>query len=117
MTNPDVRTIVITIGGSFASSTSDNDGFEWFCEDYIYGTDEAARTLCISSYAIWPNITSTLADNISALYHQVHEQIGQRPKLVLVGKSMGGCKLHRAIEEHLHDDEITVDLFVGIDSV
>ena len=36
------------------------------------------------------------------------------PDLVLIGKSMGGCKLHKAAVR-LDEEDVDIDLFIGVD--
>lgn len=110
------RVLLVAAGGSGAS-TSD-DGIEWFCDDYFKGKHPGV--LCISA---WGNISThsrTLSNNIANLANAIKKKSGQRPKIILVGKSMGGCKLHHAATgaktaKSGKLKKMTVDLFVGID--
>ena len=111
------RVLLVMAGGSGAS-TSD-DGIEWFCEDNLRGS-RYRNILCISS---WGNISTrskTLSDNIAELADAIKKKSGRAPKIILVGKSMGACKLHHAAAGtktaktgKLKNRQI--DLFVGID--
>lgn len=112
------RVLVVSLGGSGASSS--DDGFEWFCEDFFAKDLAEPSVLCISS---WGNITTrseVLSNNTAAMAREMRRVSGVDPKIVLVGKSMGACKLHHAVagEKGASDaalQRMDIDLFVGID--
>lgn len=110
--SPQHKVVVISIGGSGASSS--DDGFEWFCEDYFSERNANPGVLCISSWASVTTRSSELANNIEHLVKSVERQSGSTPKLVLIGKSMGGCKLWRAHDDLLQKN-VDIDLFIGVD--
>lgn len=106
------RYIVVSVGGSGASSG--DDGIEWFCEDYLSGSNARPKIHCISSYALVTTASSTLASNISNLANDVYYKSGVKPKIIYVGKSMGGCKGHHAAD-NLQAYGWDIDMFIGVD--
>jgi hypothetical protein len=112
------RVLVVAVGGS--SGSIRDEGMEWFCEDFFGGAKRVPAVLCISSYAMPSTRSRQLADNIADLAQEIQRLNGAEPIIVLIGKSMGGCKLHHAAAGKkggkygdLKDKEI--DLFVGVD--
>ena len=108
------RTLVVTLGGFFSFKKSKHDGFEWFCEDYIKRTGYARRIKCISAYGMPTTSSNTLANNIKGMIHRIRSVSGRWPTVILVGKSMGGCKLSRALyEKSLR--HYNIHTFIGVD--
>ena len=114
---PHHRYLIVSIGGFYGRFG--DDGFEWFCEDYL--TEKVApKALCISAYAKPSNSSKKLADNILKLADKMKQVSGVPAKIFLVGKSLGGCKLHHAVSgEYLADrsefQKRNIELFVGVD--
>lgn len=106
------RYIVVSVGGSGASSS--DGGFEWFCEDYLSGSNARAKIHCISSYALVTTASATLAENISDLADDVYYLSGVVPKIIYVGKSMGACKGHHAMD-NLDGYGWDIEMFIGAD--
>lgn len=104
------ETIVITAGG--ASGIMAHDGFEWFCEDYLAGAKEKDKIFCSSNFGFMTDNSNIVARKIRNIYNQTIKKTGKTPKLILVGKSMGACKLHHATD-NLDRYGIDVDLFIG----
>lgn len=109
---PHHRTLVVALSGDSAG------GLEWFCEDNAHRLEESV--LCISSYGRAITRSKTLANNTSDLIDLMEQTSGRRPTVILIGKSMGGCKLHHAVtgtkgasDARLEDQAI--NLFVGVD--
>jgi hypothetical protein len=111
------RVLVVAAGGSGASSS--DDGIEWFCEDFL-PAKQYPNILCVSS---WGNISTNskkLSNNIYDLAKAIEKKSGKPPKIILIGKSMGACKLHHAATgaksgKHGKLKKRKIDLFVGVD--
>lgn len=112
---PTTRVLVVTLGGSGASKDSVEDGFEWFCEDYIFGTNLARRVKCISSYGSIVTNSEKLSENIINLIHTITVHTNRSPKVILVGKSMGGCKLQHALYKRILKN-YPINTFFGVDT-
>jgi len=109
------RTLIVSAGG-FASSSGD-DGLEWFCKDRFKG---APSVLCIGTWGQPGDNSETVSTKIVALADEMKRRSGVDPKIILIGKSMGGCKLHHAATgaEQASAGPLrarTVPLFIGID--
>ena len=103
-------TLIVTLGGFSAWRT--DDGIEWFCEEY-FPREKYPRVLCISSFAAPKTASRKLAENIKKTVAKIRKKSGKKPTVILVGKSIGGCKLHHAISDNLRN--LPVDLFIGVD--
>lgn len=111
------RVLVVAAGGSGASSS--DDGIEWFCEDFL-PAKQYPNILCVSS---WGNISTNskkLSNNIFDLARAIEKKSGKPPKIILIGKSMGACKLHHAAAGAKSGKRgklknRRIDLFVGVD--
>lgn len=121
---PNTTTLIVALGG-FASWRTD-DGIEWFCENY-FPQKEYPNILCISSFAAPKTVSRKLAENIKKTVEEIRKKSGKSPSVILVGKSIGGCKLHHAVagakktkkKSYKKRDKplknLPIDLFVGID--
>jgi hypothetical protein len=112
------HTVLVVAAGGSGASTSD-DGIEWFCEDFFKGS-KYSNVLCISSWGSITTRSKTLSNNIADLASAMKKKSGKDPKIILIGKSMGACKLHHAAagtksakKGKLRKRKI--DLFVGVD--
>lgn len=96
-----------------------HDGIEWFCEKYL--TPEIApEALCIGSYGRPRMATWLFSENIKNAIMLMTEVTGVKPKIIMVGKSMGACKLHHAVAGEKGGsrgglENISIDMFIGID--
>ena len=110
---PRQRALLVSLGGYYAYKK--RDGLEWFCEDQLSGRNAVPSLKCISSFGSLTTVSSKLADNILALANKMKRvNGGVFPKIILVGKSMGGCKLHHAVTKGALKS-IPIDLFIGVD--
>jgi hypothetical protein len=112
------RALVVAVGGT--SGSIRDEGMEWFCENYFKGQNKVPQVLCISSYARTATRSRTLSDNIADLANEIHRLSGVSPKITLIGKSMGGCKLHHAAAgvkggKYGALKDMEIDLFIGVD--
>lgn len=114
---PQHRYLVVANGGF--GGMFGHDGIEWFCEKYL--TPEIApQALCIGSYGRPRTATWLLAENIKNTVLLMEAVTGVKPKVILVGKSMGGCKLHHAIAGDKGGgrgglEKMEIPLFIGVD--
>ena len=74
----------------------------------------------MSGFAKISTRSHKLSDNIAELAKAMKKKSGVRPKIILIGKSMGACKLHHAVTgvkggKRGKLQDMTVDLFIGID--
>lgn len=106
--NKNYRAIIISLGGSSGSSTPDHiKSFSKRFKDGPYYTVKGTGKPITISREIFRNTVR--------VYKKIKEVSGiERPKVIMVGKSMGGCKLYRATKE-LDKRDIKVDLFIGVD--
>lgn len=109
------KALVVTLGGMGASKSSKDDGFEWFCEDYVHRTSLAKKVKCISSYGSVFTNSSTLSSNIESVISKIKSKTGRTPTVILVGKSMGGCKLQHAVYKRSLNNN-TIHTFIGVDT-
>ena len=99
--------ILISLGGA---SRSTPDGIMTFARD---NDDD-------SVYKVWGTghtytISREICKNIVEVYKKIKKVSKiKRPKVIMIGKSMGGCKLHKAANK-LYNKGINIDLFVGVD--
>ena len=112
------RVLVVSLDGHYGYKT--RGGFEWFCEDYFSGRNNNPKVACISSFAAISTRSHTLSDNIAELAREMKRKSGVQPKIILVGKSMGACKLQHAVTgvrggKRGKLQDMQVDLFVGVD--
>lgn len=111
------RYLVVANGGY--GGLFGHDGIEWFCEKYL--TPEIApQALCIGAYGRPRTATWILTENIKNTIMLMEKVTGVKPKLILVGKSMGGCKLHHAISGEKGGgrgglEKLEIPLFIGVD--
>ncbi len=102
------KALVISLGGAFGRYG--RDGIEWFPRDYL--SNYKKQILYVGSYgSIW-TVSQNLADNIKSLAGAIEKKSGKRPKVILIGKSMGGCKEHHATRKM---GNFPIDLFVSTD--
>jgi hypothetical protein len=120
-------TLVISLGGAstFGSGGDGESNFLWFCEDFFYvngnkNQPKYENVYCFSSYAGVHTNSGILSNRIAELAEEMEELSGKPTKIFLIGKSMGGCKLHHAVSgtDAAIDDDLQykdIDYFVGID--
>jgi len=114
---PEHRYLVVSVGGY--GGIFGHDGIEWFCDKHL--TPEVApEALCINSYGRPRTATWLLAENIKNTVLLMEQVTGVKPKVIMLGKSMGGCKLHHAIAEDKGGKvtglgALDVELFIGVD--
>jgi hypothetical protein len=102
------RALVVSLGGAFGRFG--RDGIEWFARDYL--SNYKKQILYVGSYgSIW-TVSQTLADNIKSLAKAIEKKSGKKPKVILIGKSMGGCKEHHATRKM---GDFPIDLFISVD--
>ena len=106
----ETTTLIVALGG-FSGWRTD-DGIEWFCDEYL-PRKKYPNVLCISSFAAPKTASRKLAENIKRTVEKIQKKSGKKPSVILVGKSIGGCKLHHAISDNLRN--LSVDLFIGVD--
>jgi hypothetical protein len=107
------KVLMISLGGYYGYKK--RDGFEWFCDDHFSGNKAVPVLKCISSFGSTTTRSAKLADNILALANKIKQKNGGTfPKIILIGKSMGGCKLHHAVFKRVLKSH-KIDLFIGID--
>lgn len=111
----ETRILLLTLGGAKAHRNDLDDGLEWFCEDYIYGTNLARKVKCISSYAAVNTKSSKLSKNIVNLIHKIKAKTKKDPKVIFAAKSMGACKLQHALFKSSLKN-YTIDTFFGVDA-
>lgn len=113
------RTLIVSAGG-FAGSTED-DGLEWFCEDNFGKlSTKDPSILCIGRHGVPGDNSETVSKEIVRLADEMKRKSGKVPEIILIGKSMGGCKLHHAATgaENASDGPLRarpISLFVGVD--
>ena len=106
--NENYRAIIISLGGSSGSSAADKikTFSNRFKDGTIYTVTGTGKPITISR---------EICRNTARVYRKIKKVSGiERPKVIMVGKSMGGCKLYRATKE-LDKRDIKIDLFVGVD--
>jgi hypothetical protein len=114
---PEHKYLVVSVGGY--GGIFGYDGIEWFCDNHL--TPEVApEALCINSYGRPRTATWLLAENIKNTVVLMEKVTGVKPKVILLGKSMGGCKLHHAIAEDKGGKvtglgALDIELFIGVD--
>ncbi len=114
---PEHRYLVVSVGGY--GGIFSHDGIEWFC-DVNLTPEVAPEALCINSYGRPRTATWLLAENIKNTVILMERVTGVKPKVILIGKSMGGCKLHHAIAEDKGGKvtglgDLDVEMFIGVD--
>ncbi|MDX9804862.1 MAG: hypothetical protein RBT87_03410 [bacterium] len=114
---PEHRYLVVANGGY--GGLFGHDGIEWFCEKYL--TPEIApEALCIGAYGRPRTATWMLSENIKNTVMLMEKVTGVRPQVIMLGKSMGGCKLHHAVAGEKGGsrgglEKLDISLFVGVD--
>lgn len=114
---PEHRYLVVANGGY--GGLFGHDGIEWFCEKYL--TPEIApKALCIGSYGRPRTATWILSENIKNTVLLMEKVTGVRPEVIMIGKSMGACKLHHAVAGEKGGsrgglEKLDISLFVGVD--
>lgn len=111
------RYLVVAAGG-FGGMLG-HDGIEWFCEKYL-PPEIAPQALCIGSYGRPRMSTWILSENIKDSVMLMEEVTGVKPKVIMIGKSMGACKLHHAVAGEKGGsrgnlEQFPIDLFIGVD--
>ncbi|MGR0480421.1 MAG: hypothetical protein ACTFAL_03210 [Candidatus Electronema sp. V4] len=121
---PTTKILVVTLGGIRGGSDNfdqndkqdeDGDGLTWFCENYIFGKEIAKSVKCISSYGTPATSSEELSSDIISIAHAIENKSGGKPKIILVGKSMGGCKLQHALYSR-GLRYYNIDTFFGVDT-
>ncbi|NHJ85383.1 MAG: hypothetical protein FK734_07960 [Asgard group archaeon] len=110
--NNDNNIILITLGGSVGTDEKISE-----IAEIVSANPILRRRLfighgnpLIDQKARWIN---KIRDKIIEIFNQMKD-LGHHPKIILVGKSMGGCVLH-AVAKELNNKDIKVDLFIGVD--
>lgn len=114
---PKHRYLVVANGGY--GGLFGYDGIEWFCEKYMT-PDIAPEALCIGSYGRPGTATRLLSENIKNTIMLMEGVAGVRPEVIMIGKSMGACKLHHAVAGEKGGgrgglENIDISLFIGVD--
>ncbi len=102
------KALVVSLGGAFGRWG--RDGIEWFANDYLSAYKK--QILYVGSYgSVW-TVSKKLAKNIKSLANAIKRKSGKKPKIILIGKSMGGCKMHHATRKM---GNYPIDLFISVD--
>jgi len=116
---PHTRVILVTLGGSAATARTDR--IMTLAKRFANpgGRHHDERVYGLWGKALPTTASHDLAGRIRTLRRRAQTASGHAPRIVLVGKSMGGCKLHKVVE-HLERKRnqrrrVTIDLFVGVD--
>ena len=110
----DVTMILATIAGySGGGSRIKSLAKELKLEIDVPGSRKVAPIFGVGRFS--KRYEEALAGRIAEGIRLVRERGGQAPKVVLVGKSMGGRVLHK-VSQLLHKRNIPVDLFIGVDT-
>jgi len=103
--------ILVTFGGA---SGSTGDDITYLAKDiYNDNSDRVYYGCGVAPATSFNKQASKAYTNIVVAYSSMLVQ-GKTPKIILVGKSMGGCILHK-VAELLYIGDIDVDLFIGVD--
>jgi hypothetical protein len=118
-------TLIVALGGASTYSDDGSGQFIWFCEDFFYKNGKPnypkyENIYCFSSYAGVHTNSGILSDNIAELAEEMEKKSGKPTKIILVGKSMGGCKLQHAVSGTLaaKDNKLknkNIKYFIGVD--
>lgn len=113
----DQKVLVVGVGGYSGMYT--DDGIELFCEKYLNSKNHK-NILCISSYGRPKTSSRQLSENIRKTAMLMEKTSGVKPKVIMIGKSMGACKLHHAVAGEKGGargdlDTFAIDLFIGVD--
>lgn len=109
------RAILVSIGGSSASSSTDKIstfGLD-FCRQWNADNPRALALPIVGSATVFDS-TNRMSERILDFRRRVWDESLRWPSVIMVGKSMGGCKLHR-VAKRLSAKSVEVDLFVGVD--
>ena len=113
----DQKVLIVSIGG-FSGMYSD-DGIELFCDKYFNPINHK-DVLCLSSYGRPKTSSKQLSENIMNTAMLMEKTSGVKPKVILIGKSMGACKLHHSVAGEKGGargelETFPIDLFIGVD--
>jgi len=109
------RALIVGLGGSSASSSTDDIATIARAMAVPWNAAHPnKRAACVTGSATPFTPSRWLAERLLEVRRWIRTKSGAFPALVLVGKSMGGCKLHK-VAERFAEDEIEVALFVGVD--
>jgi len=113
----DNRVLIVGVGG-YSGMYSD-DGVEWFCEKY-FNSKNHKNVLCLSAYGRPKTSSKQLSKNIRNTAMLMEKTSGVKPKVILIGKSLGACKLHHSVAGEKGGargdlETFPIDLFIGID--
>jgi len=109
--------LLVTLGGSSASLDPDGDKISTFSKtfaDQWNPKHPTNKVLSISGGATPFDSSRAATEEIIAIGNQMLSLSKKAPKLILIGKSMGGCKLHK-VAERLDEEAVDIDLFIGVD--
>lgn len=102
------RALVVSLGGAFGRYYK--DGLEWFCQNQM--KKYSKKVLCVGSFgSIW-TVNRTLARKIRNTVKTMKRKSRRTPKVIFIGKSMGGCRLLWASMRY---GGYPIDLFIGVD--
>ena len=106
----DTDIVIMTLGGSSASSSTDKiyslaKKFEYITEKKILG---------IPGYATFFTSSYFIRTKIKKIVTRIKDKSGKTPMLIIVGKSMGGAKTWMAAKK-LNKKGIDINLFIGVD--
>jgi len=102
------RALVVSLGGAFGRYYK--DGLEWFCKNEL--KKYRKKVLCVGSFGSIFTINKVLARKIRRTYRTMRKRSGRKPKIILIGKSMGGCRMLWAARK---GGGYPIDLFIGVD--
>ena len=118
--------VIMAWGGGHGGS--ENDKVSWMCEDNFWNTDGSARYENIYCFSARTKILSpedSMSDDLYWLMRDIQDKRSDKkmPKLILIGKSMGGCVLQRIFNgdkgtknNGIYENRIRAELFIGLDT-
>jgi hypothetical protein len=114
---PEHRALVVSLGGAAASSDPIADKISSLANELkeSWNPEHPDRMLLTVTGGTSPfNSSRRITERIIYRLERMYELSFKEPRLVLIGKSMGGCKLHK-VANRLGEEGIEVALFVGVD--
>jgi hypothetical protein len=114
----DHRVILLSLGG--VSAFMGEGKFKNLSREFVRRHPEVGSSIVMGSGYAQPGTDSgKIAQNLVAFFRKMKElnpNPNFRPKIILAGKSMGGCKLWRTTRRlHRDHEDIKIDLFIGVD--
>lgn len=112
----DHRVLIVTLGGASASSGRDHVSTLADCFS-TQGPYFDAGCLGVTGHPIGGGFPSgPIAEKLISIIERMRSRSGENPVVVFVGKSLGGCRLHKVSRIFNRPDRrVGIDLFIGID--